>query len=75
MRSMALAILAFSASCLAEDEIEKKSGPPTDFAGFKAWMDTAPLEEKAIHYHGLSPSYIEKHGEETNNLRLCINLD
>ena len=52
-----------------------KFEPPSDFAEFKKWMEEAPIEERREHFEDLSEGFIEQHGEDANNLRLCINLD
>lgn len=48
---------------------------PTDFAAYKEWLETAPLEEKREHFMSISPSFIESHGEKADEVRLCVNLD
>ena len=48
---------------------------PKEFGDYKNWLENAPFEEKYEHFHDLSESYIERHGEQANKLRLCINLD
>ena len=49
--------------------------PPSDFAGFSKWMDNASPEDKRAHLESLSENVIAEHGEETNEIRLCVNLD
>ena len=55
--------------------VQAKFQPPSDFPAFKKWLEEAPLEEKREHFENLSEGFIEEHGEDANNLRLCINLD
>ena len=51
-----------------------ESGVPKDITKFKSWLDTASYEQKKVHFEGLSEDFIAKHGEEANELRLCMNL-
>ncbi len=48
---------------------------PTDFDGYKKWLDSASQEEKEEHFHAMSENYIKEHGENANKVRLCQNLD
>ena len=75
MRSMAMAVIALSASCQLETQQRIDTGPPKDMKGFNNWFATASPEEKEKYYHDISPNYIEKHGEDANNVRLCYHLD
>ena len=70
LKSMAMAALALGFASVV-DAIEV----PKDFGDYKKWLENAPLEEKIEHFNDISPSYIEKHGEMANQLRLCINID
>lgn len=51
-------------------------GPPkgAGFAAFKDWLDNADYEDKYLYFHSLNDTFIERHGEKSNELRLCINL-
>lgn len=69
LKNMAIALaLCFSTS-------EAKLDVPSDFAEYKRWLENATYEEKYEHFHDVSGSYTEKHGEMANKLRLCINLE
>ena len=78
IRSLATASLLFSGFISAGNEVKNKKDdenkPPQGFEDYKKWLDNASLEERKEHFESLSENYIEKHGEDANNLRLCINL-
>jgi len=69
-------VLLAATSCLfmASPSLAKVD-PPTDFTEYKEWLDTAPLADKREHFEDMSEKFIEKHGEDANSLRLCVNLD
>ena len=73
LKNMAMA--AVVALCLSSNVTEAKLEVPKDFAEFKNWLDNATLEEKHEHFNDISESYIERHGEMANKIRLCINID
>ena len=60
-------VLLAAASCLfmAGNTIAKPE-IPTDFAGYKEWLDTASYEDKKEHFDSLSDKFIEQHGEDAN---------
>ena len=70
LKNMAQAALALGFAGIA-DAFEV----PREFGAYKTWLENAPIEEKREHFHDMSESYIEKHGENANKMRLCINLD
>ena len=74
LKKRIIAITAFILSILGL-MVQAKFEPPADFASFKKWLEEAPIEEKREHFENMSESFIEEHGEDANNLRLCINLD
>ena len=53
-------VLLAAASCLfmAGNTIAKPE-IPTDFAGYKEWLDTASYEDKKEHFDSLSDKFIE----------------
>lgn len=69
-------ILLVALSCLL-GQLALAGGPPDlkDFQGYKTWLATATYEEKSEHFHSISASFTEKHGEDANSLRLCLSLD
>ena len=73
---MMKSVLLAATSCLiTTSEMAKAIDVPTDFNEYKEWITTAPKDELREHFESLSPKFIEEHGEDANNVRLCINLE
>lgn len=46
-----------------------------DFAAFKGWLAGLSDDERVQYENSLSESYIKRHGEEMNDIRLCANVE
>lgn len=53
------------------------SAPPAedDFDAFQTWLASLTADERREHFASKSEAFIAEHGEEADQIRLCVSLD